>query len=147
MSSSFALHYRSNKRAPGPPCKDLRDKRRSRAIDLMDLSAETSRAFAARLSGGRYSAARSFSSDRNKRIWDLKVNHLGSPVRCRRRFQLSMKRRPSPVYVSWKDLGLPADKPVHVFDFWNKEYLGAWEKGMTVDLRPRVRACLHLCRN
>ena len=25
---------------------------------------------------------------------------------------------------------------VHVFDFWNKEYLGAWEKGISVDLMP-----------
>ena len=23
------------------------------------------------------------------------------------------------------------DSPVHVFDFWNKEYLGAWEKGVS----------------
>src|SRR6185503_18431694 len=27
-------------------------------------------------------------------------------------------------------------KPIHVFDFWNKEYLGAWEKGVSLDLPP-----------
>src|SRR6185295_8920985 len=33
-------------------------------------------------------------------------------------------------------LGLPENVPVHVYDFWNKEYLGAWENGMTVNLSP-----------
>src|SRR5207237_1607620 len=42
----------------------------------------------------------------------------------------------APTYVSWQDLGLPAGVPVHVFDFWNKEYLGACERGITVDLQP-----------
>jgi hypothetical protein len=33
-------------------------------------------------------------------------------------------------------LGLPENRPVHVFDFWNKEYLGEWDAGMAVDLSP-----------
>jgi hypothetical protein len=40
------------------------------------------------------------------------------------------------IQLSWSDLGLTADKPVHVFDFWNREYLGAWEKGMVVETAP-----------
>jgi hypothetical protein len=38
--------------------------------------------------------------------------------------------------LNWKDLGLPASTPVHVYDFWNNEYLGAWEQGMTLNLSP-----------
>src|ERR1019366_6948158 len=32
--------------------------------------------------------------------------------------------------------GLPAGQRVHVFDFWNKEYLGAWTGGMAVPAAP-----------
>lgn len=76
-----------------------------------------------------------FSSDRNKRIWDLKVNHLGREYDVLGVFNFD-ERKSGSSYVAWKDLGLPEDRPVHVFDFWNKEYLGAWEQGMSVDLMP-----------
>ena len=76
-----------------------------------------------------------FKSERNKRIWDLKVSHLGRSYDVVGVFNFD-ERRPVPAYVSWRDLGLPADRPVHVYDFWQKEYLGAWEKGLTVDLAP-----------
>ena len=76
-----------------------------------------------------------FSSERNKRIWDLKVNHLGREYDVLGVFNFDESKSVSS-YVAWKDLGLPEDRPVHVFDFWNKEYLGAWEKGMSVDLGP-----------
>jgi NPCBM/NEW2 domain/Melibiase len=76
-----------------------------------------------------------FSSDRNKRIWDLKINHLNRQYDVVGVFNFH-ESKPAPVYVSWKDLGLAEDKLVHIYDFWNKEYLGAWEKGMTVDLQP-----------
>ena len=76
-----------------------------------------------------------FSSDRNKRIWDLKVNHLGREYDVVGVFNFD-ETKPVSSYVAWKDLGLPEDRPVHVFDFWNKEYLGAWEKGISVDLMP-----------
>jgi hypothetical protein len=42
----------------------------------------------------------------------------------------------APIYLNWKELGLPAEKPVHIFDFWNAEYLGAWAEGMIVDAAP-----------
>jgi len=76
-----------------------------------------------------------FSSDRNKRIWDLKVRHLDREYDVVGLFNFD-ESKPLLSYVSWKDLGLPADARMHVFDFWNKEYLGAWEKGMSVDLMP-----------
>ena len=76
-----------------------------------------------------------FSSDRNKRIWDLKINHLGRAYDVVGVFNFN-ESKSSSTYLSWKDLGLPEDRPVHVFDFWNKEYLGAFEKGISVDLGP-----------
>ena len=84
-----------------------------------------------------------FKSERNKRIWDLKVNHLGRNYDVVGVFNFD-ETRPSPIYVSWKDLGLPEDQPVHVFDFWNKEYLGAWEKGVSLDLEPASTRVLTL---
>jgi len=84
-----------------------------------------------------------FKSERNKRIWDLKVNHLGRHYDVVGVFNFD-ETRPSPIYVSWKDLGLPEDQPVHVFDFWNKEYLGAWEKGVSLDLEPASTRVLTL---
>src|SRR2546421_9189703 len=76
-----------------------------------------------------------FKSERNKRVFDLKVNHLGRNYDVVGLFNFD-EARPSPTYVSWKDLGLSEGVPVHVFDFWNKEYLGAWEGGISVDLLP-----------
>jgi len=76
-----------------------------------------------------------FKYERNKHIWDLKVNHLGRAYDVVGVFNFD-EAKSAPRYVSWTDLGLPDDKPVHVFDFWNKEYLGAWEQGMTIDLPP-----------
>lgn len=84
-----------------------------------------------------------FKSERDKRIWDLKVNHLGRNYDVVGVFNFD-ETRPSPIYVGWNDLGLPEDKPVHVFDFWNKEYLGAWEKGVSLDLAPASTRVLTL---
>jgi len=84
-----------------------------------------------------------FSSDRNKRIWDLKINHLGRAYDVVGFFNFD-ETKPISAYLSWKDLGLPEDRPVHVFDFWNKEYLGAFEKGISVDLGPTSTRVLTL---
>ncbi|HZN00953.1 MAG TPA: NPCBM/NEW2 domain-containing protein [Pyrinomonadaceae bacterium] len=84
-----------------------------------------------------------FSSDRNKRIWDLKINHLGRQYDVVGMFNYD-ETKPIVSYVSWKDLGLPVDGPVHVFDFWNKEYLGAWAKGISLELLPASTRVLSL---
>jgi hypothetical protein len=84
-----------------------------------------------------------FPSDRNKRIWDLKINHLGRAYDVVGFFNFD-ENKPLSSYVSWKDLGLPEDRPVHVFDFWNKEYLGAFDKGISVDLGPTSTRVLSL---
>jgi hypothetical protein len=76
-----------------------------------------------------------FKSERNKRVFDLKVNHRGRTYDVLGLFNFD-ESRPSPLYVGWKDLGLQRGAPVHVFDFWNREYLGAWENGISVELPP-----------
>ncbi len=76
-----------------------------------------------------------FPSRLSKRIWDLKVNHLGRSYDVVGVFNFG-EQRTEQMYLNWKELGLPETGPVHVFDFWNKEYLGAWEGGVTVDVSP-----------
>jgi hypothetical protein len=76
-----------------------------------------------------------FPSQRNKRIWDLKVNHLSRQYDVVGLFNFG-ETTAKQMVVKWADLGLPTDKPLHVFDFWNEDYLGAWEAGMTVDVAP-----------
>jgi len=76
-----------------------------------------------------------FPSERNKHIWDLKINHLGRNYDVVGLFNYD-ESKSSPVYVGWKDLGLPADKAVHIFDYWNKEYLGTSKGGVSIDLSP-----------
>jgi hypothetical protein len=76
-----------------------------------------------------------FPAQRDKRIWDLKVHHLGRTYDVVGIFNFS-ETNSEQIHLKWDDLGLPSDKPLHVFDFWNKEYLGAWEAGMTLDISP-----------
>jgi hypothetical protein len=76
-----------------------------------------------------------FPIQRNKRIWDLKINHLGRNYDVVGVFNFDTDR-PEQMLLKWKDLGLPDDQPVHAFDFWSKEYLGAWSAGMAVDAAP-----------
>jgi len=76
-----------------------------------------------------------FPTERYKRIWDLKVNHLGRHYDVVGVFNFR-EEKSDQVFLDWKELGLPADQPVHVFDFWNQEYLGAWANGMAVSTSP-----------
>jgi hypothetical protein len=76
-----------------------------------------------------------FPTERYKRIWDLKVNHLGRQYDVVGVFNFGTDRKEQ-THLKWKDLGLPANELVHVFDFWNKEYLGAWAEGMIVETAP-----------
>lgn len=76
-----------------------------------------------------------FPSSSRKRIWDLKVNHLGRSYDVTGLFNFD-ESKSAQLYLNWKELGLPADSPVHVFDFWNGEYLGDWEAGIASDVSP-----------
>jgi len=76
-----------------------------------------------------------FPVERNKRIWDLKINHLGRNYDVVGVFNFN-ENQAERTLLSWAELGLPAHQPVHVFDFWNAEYLGAWRGGLAVPLAP-----------
>ena len=76
-----------------------------------------------------------FPSRRNKRIWDLKISHLGRDYDVVGVFNFR-EDRPEQVELNWKELGLAGDRPVHVFDFWSGEYVGAWEAGMAMTVNP-----------
>ncbi len=84
-----------------------------------------------------------FKSERNKRIWDLKISHLNRDYDVVGVFNFD-ESKSSSMFVGWKDLGLPEDASVHVFDFWNKEYLGSFDHGLSVDLEPASTRVLTL---
>ncbi|MHB8095140.1 MAG: NPCBM/NEW2 domain-containing protein [Candidatus Aminicenantales bacterium] len=84
-----------------------------------------------------------YPSPREKRIWDLKINHLGRNYDVVGVFNYDEKAADK-VLLQWKALGLPETGRVHAFDFWNKEYLGAWEAGMAVDVPPAACRVLML---
>jgi hypothetical protein len=84
-----------------------------------------------------------FTHERNKRLWDLKIKHLDRNYDVVGLFNFD-EAKSSPLHVRWKDLGLSSERPVHVFDFWNREYLGAWEQGITIDLPPTSTRVLTL---
>ncbi len=76
-----------------------------------------------------------FPSPRNKHIWDLKISHLGRNYDVVGVFNFKSGKS-NQIYLNWLELGIAGSGPVHVFDFWNHEYLGAWETGLAVELAP-----------
>jgi hypothetical protein len=84
-----------------------------------------------------------FPSPKSKRVWDLKIRHLGRAYDVVGLFNLDPSATET-ILLRWADLGLPDQPPVHVFDFWNAEYLGAWETGMAVDVPPAACRVLTL---
>ncbi len=76
-----------------------------------------------------------FPSHSRKQIWDLKINHLGRQYDVVGLFNYDEERSLC-LYLSWSELGLPADALMHVYDFWGQEYVGCWEGGVFVHLSP-----------
>ncbi len=76
-----------------------------------------------------------FPSKIHKHIWDLKINHLGKDYDVVGLFNYDESKSKS-LFLRWKDLGYEDTSLIHVFDFWNKEYLGSWQKGVSFDLPP-----------
>jgi hypothetical protein len=76
-----------------------------------------------------------FPTERYKRIWDLKINHQGRKYDVVGVFNFGTEKVDR-IHLKWKELGIADSHPVHVFDFWNKEYLGAWSEGMVVETAP-----------
>ncbi len=76
-----------------------------------------------------------FPAGERKRIWDLKVNHLGRQYDVAGLFNFDASK-PVTLNLNWKELGIETDAPVHVFDYWNSEYMGAWEAGAAIEIMP-----------
>jgi hypothetical protein len=76
-----------------------------------------------------------FPSDSRKRIWDLKINHLGRQYDVTGLFNFN-ESEPVTLNLNWNELGIDTAGPVHVFDFWNGEYMGAWESGIGLEVLP-----------
>ncbi len=87
-----------------------------------------------------------FPSKTFKHIWDLKINHLGRNYDVVGLFDFN-RSKPRTMFLKWSDLGYNDTSLVQVFDFWNKEYLGAWRKGMTVSLDPTSCRVLTLLKS
>lgn len=71
-------------------------------------------------------------------IWDLKIAHpqpVGRNYDVVAVFNLDQFKAESRL-VSWAELGLDPAQPHHVYDFWGKAYLGAWERGVFIDVPP-----------
>ncbi len=76
-----------------------------------------------------------FPANAYKKIWDLKINHLGRDYDVVGCFNYNSNKK-DVVNLKWKELGLPSDAKVHIFNFWDGEYLGCWEKGYFIHLDP-----------
>ncbi|MBC7360726.1 MAG: NPCBM/NEW2 domain-containing protein [Candidatus Aminicenantes bacterium] len=76
-----------------------------------------------------------FPSSRYKKIWDLKINHLERQYDVVGCFNYDQEKTTG-IELRWADLGLEEKARYHVYDFWNKEYLGCWEKGFYVEVPP-----------
>ena len=63
------------------------------------------------------------------------MNHLGRKYDVVGLFNYD-EDQAQQMQLKWRELGLPGDRPMHVYDYWNGEYLGAWEAGMFVDVPP-----------
>ena len=76
-----------------------------------------------------------FPAGSRTRSWDLKVNHLGRQYDVTGLFNFDATK-PVTLNLNWKELGIETDAPVHVFDYWNSEYMGAWEAGAALEIMP-----------
>ncbi len=87
-----------------------------------------------------------FPSKTYKHIWDLKINHLGKSYDVVGLFNYN-ETKTKTIFLKWSDLGYNGSSLIKVFDFWNKEYLGTWKKGMSVTIDPTSCRVLTLLKD
>ena len=80
-----------------------------------------------------------FPSPANKHVWDLKISHRGRNYE--RNYDVVGlfnydEKCTRQIYLNFSELGISKDQPVHVYDFWNKEYVGAYQKGYSTEVGP-----------
>ena len=102
---------------------------------MMDLSAERVELLKAVFPAVDIRPLDLFPSQRNKRIWDLKIHQGTRTYDVVGVFNFD-ETTPEQTALRWHDLGIPDTGAVHVFDFWNKEYLGCWKAGFNVEVAP-----------
>jgi hypothetical protein len=76
-----------------------------------------------------------FPSNAYKKIWDLKISHLGRNYDVVAVFNFTDKEEGE--LLNFSQLGLKKSSLYHVFDFWNQEYLGSWKGGYYVKVPAR----------
>ncbi len=74
-----------------------------------------------------------------KNVWDLKINHLMKQYDVIGCFNLDRNKKEI-IHLDWNKLGLKGKQ--HIYDFWNKEYLGSWSDGYFTEVNPA--SCLVL---
>jgi hypothetical protein len=70
-----------------------------------------------------------------KPVIDLKVSHLGRSYDVVGVFNYDPSRAATRL-ISWRDIGLDPAMQYHVYDFWAGTYLGAWDRGVFLDVPP-----------
>ena len=86
-----------------------------------------------------------FPSTRNKRIWDLKINHLDRDYDVVGVFNFD-EDKAEQVRLNWQELGLPDGKLVHVFDFGTRNISATGRRESLWKRRRQVAACSPCCR-
>ncbi len=71
----------------------------------------------------------------HKTVVDLKVSDLGRDYDVVALFNHDTGRAMNRL-LTWKELGLDPDRAYHVYDFWSGLYLGAWSRGVFLDVPP-----------
>jgi len=102
---------------------------------MMDLSAERVELYRRVYPAADIRPLDLFPSPVDKPVWDLKVSHLGRNYDVAGLFNYD-EHCNRPRRLDWADLGLPTNQPVHVYDFWNKEYLGVYPAGFSTVVAP-----------
>ncbi len=87
-----------------------------------------------------------FPTTRYKSLWDLKVRHLGRAYDVVAAFN-AREHTSTTAQIRFADLGLDADADYHVFDFWNREYLGCYRVGLFLPVPPAGCRLLTLVRD
>jgi len=87
-----------------------------------------------------------FPNTKPKHILDLKINHLGVNYDVVGLFNYD-ENSSEMLFLRWTDIGINDTTLVHVYDFWNKEYLGAWRGGIDTRLSPTSCRVLTLLKS
>jgi len=81
--------------------------------------------------------------NRQRRVWDLKIAHDGRRYDVVGAFHFDATAQQT-LALDWMERGLSPYATYHVYDFWPGRYLGAWARGVFVDVPPQDARVLTL---